>query len=166
MSLAGSVEEWIDTRKTIPGLRRAQKYAVRCGGCGNHRMGLYDAILLKENHIHAAGSIASAISTARTQSKESLIEIEVESLAELNEALASGPDMVLLDNFDLEMIREAVSRTNGKVPLEASGNVSLGRIRKIAQTGVDYISVGALTKNIEAVDLSMRFRGVGSIRNV
>ncbi|MEW6353290.1 MAG: carboxylating nicotinate-nucleotide diphosphorylase [Pseudomonadota bacterium] len=145
----------LDTRKTIPGLRRAQKYAVRCGGCHNHRMGLYDGILIKENHIRAAGSIGAAL--AKAQAPEGVIvEVEVENLAELDEALAAGARHVLLDNFNLDALREAVRVTRARAHLEASGGVTLDNIRAIAETGVDAISVGALTKNVRAVDLSMR----------
>lgn len=147
----------LDTRKTIPGLRLAQKYAVSCGGCQNHRIGLYDAILIKENHILACGSIAQAIEEARFHNPEMPIEIEVESIDELNQALAAGADRVLLDNFDNELLKQAVKICRGKIPLEASGNVTLDNIHDIALTGVDYISTGALTKDIKAIDLSMRF---------
>ena len=147
----------LDTRKTIPGLRLAQKYAVSCGGCQNHRIGLYDAILIKENHIIACGGIAQAIEEARFHNPEMPIEIEVENIDELNQALAADADRALLDNFNLEQLKEAVKICNGKIPLEASGNVTLANIREIALTGVNYISTGALTKDIKAIDLSMRF---------
>jgi len=147
----------LDTRKTIPGLRQAQKYAVACGGCYNHRIGLYDGVLIKENHIIAAGSIAKAIQTARTLSTVA-IEVEVESLAELRDAIAAKPDRIMLDNFSLEDMRIAVEFNNGEIELEASGNIDLDNIRAVAETGVDYISIGALTKNIKAVDLSMRIK--------
>ncbi|NBS17313.1 MAG: carboxylating nicotinate-nucleotide diphosphorylase [Gammaproteobacteria bacterium] len=146
----------LDTRKTIPGLRLAQKYAVRCGGCDNHRMGLYDAILIKENHIEAAGSIALALALARQSADSVMIEIEVETLKELEEALIGGCERILLDEFSLEMMQTAVAMAKGKALLEVSGNVRLEEIPTIAATGVDYISVGALTKNIRAIDLSMR----------
>lgn len=146
----------LDTRKTLPGLRLAQKYAVRCGGCHNHRIGLYDAILIKENHILAAGSIALAVRRAQALNACVMIEVEVETLEELVEALQAGAKRILLDEFDLPMMREAVSITAGQAELEVSGNVSLDNIREIAQTGVNYISIGALTKNVRAVDLSMR----------
>lgn len=146
----------LDTRKTIPGLRLAQKYAVRCGGCHNHRMGLYDAILIKENHIEAAGSIALALALARQSADSLMIEIEVETLKELEEALIGGCERILLDEFSLEMMQQAVAMAKGKALLEVSGNVRLHEIHAIAATGVDYISVGALTKNIRAIDLSMR----------
>lgn len=147
----------LDTRKTLPGLRLAQKYAVACGGCHNHRIGLYDAILIKENHIAAAGSIANAIATARRLS-DVPVEIEVESLTQLAEALAFKPDRIMLDNFSLEELRVAVEKTAGTVDLEASGNIDLSNIRTVAETGVNYISIGALTKNVHAVDLSMRIK--------
>jgi len=147
----------LDTRKTIPGLRLAQKYAVSCGGCQNHRIGLYDAILIKENHILACGSIQQAIDEARFHNPEMPVEIEVENIDELNQALTAGADRVLLDNFTNEQLREAVKICGGKIPLEASGNVTLDNIHDIALTGVDFISTGALTKDIKAIDLSMRF---------
>ncbi|MGB5603442.1 MAG: carboxylating nicotinate-nucleotide diphosphorylase, partial [Gammaproteobacteria bacterium] len=145
----------LDTRKTIPGLRDAQKYAVTCGGCQNHRMGLYDAILIKENHILAAGSIALAVEQARFHSPGYSVEIEVESIAQLEQAISVGVDRVLLDNFTLDQIREAVQLSHGKIPLEASGGITLDNIRDYANTGVDYISTGSLTKDIIAIDLSM-----------
>ena len=147
----------LDTRKTIPALRDAQKYAVLCGGCYNHRIGLYDGVLIKENHIMAAGSIAKAIQTARQLSTVA-IEVEVESLAQLQEALTAQPDRIMLDNFSLEDLKTAVALTAGQVELEASGNIGLANIRTIAETGVDFISIGALTKHIKAVDLSMRIQ--------
>jgi len=147
----------LDTRKTIPALRDAQKYAVLCGGCYNHRMGLYDGVLIKENHIMAAGSIAKAIQTARQLSTVA-VEVEVESLAQLQEALAAQPDRIMLDNFSLDDLKTAVALTAGQVELEASGNIGLANIRTIAETGVDFISIGALTKHIKAVDLSMRIQ--------
>lgn len=151
----------LDTRKTIPGLRLAQKYAVRCGGGNNHRVGLFDAILIKENHIVSTGSIAAAVKAARSQHTDLPVEIEVESIEELREALAAGADRLLLDNFDLEDLRRAVELNqelgNPPADLEASGNMSLDAVKSVAETGVNYISVGALTKNITAVDLSMRF---------
>lgn len=157
-AVAGSGATILDTRKTLPGLRLAQKYAVRCGGCRNHRLGLFDAILIKENHILAAGSIAQAIRNARAQHPQFKLEVEVENLAELEEALGAGPDIVLLDNFDVEQLTAAVQLTNGRAKLEASGNVNLETVRAIAETGVDYISIGGLTKDVRAVDLSMRFQ--------
>jgi len=147
----------LDTRKTIPALRNAQKYAVKCGGCYNHRIGLYDGVLIKENHIMAAGSIAKAVQTARELSTVE-VEVEVESLPQLQEALAAKPDRIMLDNFSLEDLCTAVTLTAGSVELEASGNIDLTNIRTIADTGVDFISIGALTKHIKAVDLSMRIK--------
>ncbi len=151
----------LDTRKTIPGLRLAQKYAVRCGGGNNHRIGLFDAILIKENHILSAGGIAAAIHISREEHGDLPIEIEVESISELREVLAAGADRILLDNFDVYDLQRAVeiNQLEGKPPaeLEASGGVTLQDLPNVAETGVDYISVGALTKNINAIDLSMRF---------
>lgn len=155
-AVAGTRATILDTRKTLPGLRLAQKYAVRAGGASNHRIGLFDAILIKENHIACAGSIAAAIAAARSSVPGLLVEVEVESPAELEQALACAPDRIMLDDFDLEGLRAAVRRTAGRVPLEYSGSVSLATVRAIAETGVDYISVGALTKHVRAVDLSMR----------
>ncbi len=146
----------LDTRKTIPGLRKAQKYAVSCGGCYNHRIGLYDAFLIKENHINACGGISAAVDTAKNQSPEKPIEVEVENLQEFREALSTQCDRVMLDNFSLVDLSEAVKINNGRVELEASGNVTEKTLREIAQTGVDFISIGALTKNCKAMDLSMR----------
>ena len=147
----------LDTRKTIPGLRDAQKYAVACGGCHNHRIGLYDGVLIKENHIMAAGSITKAIQKARVLTSVT-VEVEVESMSELLEALAAKPDRIMLDNFSLADLRAAVKLNAGAVELEASGNIDLDNIHSIAQTGVDYISIGALTKHVKAVDLSMRIK--------
>lgn len=147
----------LDTRKTIPGLRNAQKYAVACGGCYNHRIGLYDGVLIKENHIMAAGSITKAIQMARELTTVA-VEVEVESMQELKEALAAKPDRIMLDNFSLEDMRAAVKLNKGAIELEASGNIDLDNIRIIADTGVEYISIGALTKNVKAVDLSMRIK--------
>ncbi len=146
----------LDTRKTIPGLRTAQKYAVTQGGCHNHRIGLYDAFLIKENHIAACGGIQQAIETAKKNAPGKPVEVEVEDLVELQEALDAGADIVMLDNFSLEDMREAVTLNKGQAKLEASGNVSDKTLRPIAETGVDYVSIGALTKHCEAVDLSMR----------
>ncbi|MGB5834012.1 MAG: carboxylating nicotinate-nucleotide diphosphorylase [Thiohalocapsa sp.] len=146
----------LDTRKTLPGLRREQKYAVACGGCHNHRIGLFDAILIKENHILAVGSIAAAVTAARCLNARVPVEVEVESLDELEQALAAGTERVLLDNFELDMLRRAVRLTAGRARLEASGGITLDRLRPIAETGVDDISVGDLTKGVEVVDLSMR----------
>ena len=155
----------IDTRKTLPGMRLAQKYAVAVGGAGNHRIGLYDCILIKENHIAAAASIAEAVRRAKAAIKSAASkitwQIEVESIAQLREALAAGATRILLDNFDLDALRESVAiakkHANGRAKLEASGNITLQNIRAIAATGIDFISVGALTKNIEAVDFSLLF---------
>ena len=158
-AVAGTGCTILDTRKTLPGLRTAQKYAVRCGGGRNHRMGLYDMVLIKENHIAAAGSIAAAIAAARRVAAGVKVEVEVESLQELEEALRAGPDIVLLDDFSLEDLTAAVSlnRSRGRpVALEASGSVSLETVGAIAATGVDFVSSGGLTKNVRAVDLSMR----------
>ena len=154
----------LDTRKTLPGLRSAQKYAVRCGGGDNHRMGLYDRVLIKENHIAAAGSISGAIAAARRAAPAITVEVEVESLGEFAEALSAQPDIIMLDEFSLADMREAVARnrTRGaQVKLEASGSVSLETVRAIAETGVDYVSVGSLTKHVRAVDLSMRLEFSG-----
>jgi len=156
-AVAGTGAKILDTRKTLPGLRQAQKYAVRCGGGHNHRMGLYDAILIKENHILAAGSIAQAIETARSVAAGKSVEVEVETLGELQQALAAAADIVLLDNFTPEHLVEAVAITRGRAKLEASGGITLDNIRRIAATGVDYISVGSITKDLRSVDLSMRF---------
>ncbi|MCC8987388.1 MAG: carboxylating nicotinate-nucleotide diphosphorylase [Candidatus Contendobacter sp.] len=156
--VAGSGATILDTRKTLPGLRLAQKYAVRCGGCQNHRIGLFDAVLIKENHIMAAGSIHNAIVAARQRHPGVTIEVEVESLAELQEALVARPDIVMLDNFDVAAMVEAVKIAKHQVKLEASGNVNFNTVRQIAATGVDYISIGGLTKDVRAVDLSMRFK--------
>ena len=155
-ALEGTDSVVLDTRKTIPGLRLAQKYAVRFGGGTNHRVGLYDGILIKENHIMASGSIAKAVAAARQISTTVEVEVEVENLDEVKQALDAQADILLLDNFNLEQLKEAVELNSGVAKLEASGNVSLSTIRDIAKTGVDFISVGALTKNIQAVDLSMR----------
>lgn len=149
----------LDTRKTLPGLRLAQKYAVTCGGGTNHRLGLYDAILIKENHISAAGSIQEALRAARNLAPKGMtLEIEVENLAQLREALAAGAGRILLDNFSLEEMEMAVREADGRATLEASGDINLSNIRAVAQTGIDYISIGDLTKNVTAVDLSLRFQ--------
>ena len=147
----------LDPRKTIPGLRTAQKYAVTCGGCHNHRIGLYDAFLIKENHIAACGGIAAAILAARDIAPLKPVEVEVENLTELDIALEGNADIIMLDNFSLEDMREGVARTAGRSTLEASGNVSTQTLAAIAETGVDFISIGALTKHAQAIDLSMRF---------
>lgn len=149
--------EILDTRKTLPGLRLAQKYAVRTGGCANHRIGLYDAFLIKENHIAAAGSISAAISRARSLHPSRPVEVEVENLEQLTEALACSPDVIMLDNFSNETLADAVRLTAGRVKLEASGSYSEHMLADVAATGVDYISVGALTKHLRASDFSMRF---------
>ena len=147
----------LDTRKTIPGLRKAQKYAVACGQCYNHRIGLYDAFLIKENHIAACGGISQAIATARKQEPAKPVEVEVESMDELQQALDAGADRIMLDNFTLREMREAVELSAGRAELEASGGITEQTLRPIAETGVDYISIGALTKDCRAIDLSMRF---------
>ena len=159
-AVAGTRAKILDTRKTIPGLRFAQKYAVRCGGGHNHRMGLYDAILIKENHVTSAGGVANAICAARAASPGVFLDCEVESLDELREAIDAGADRVLLDEFSDAMLREAVVLAAGRVALEVSGSVDLERVRTIAETGVDCISIGALTKHVRAIDLSMRFDGI------
>ena len=160
-SLAALVEDLpvrlLDTRKTIPGLRLAQKYAVTCGGCHNHRIGLFDAFLIKENHIAACGGIESAIAAAKATGPGKPIEIEVESLDQLKVAISAGADRVMLDNFSLDAMREAVAIAAGRSELEASGNVNEQTLRAIAETGVDFISIGALTKAVTPLDLSMRF---------
>ena len=150
----------LDTRKTLPGLRVAQKYAVRVGGAKNHRMGLFDAFLLKENHIAAAGSIAEAVATARRHHPDKLLQVEVESIAELRESIDAAVDRVLLDNFDIARLREAVAVAKGRVGLEASGGITLATVAEIAHTGVDFISVGELTKDVRPLDLSMRIVAV------
>jgi nicotinate-nucleotide pyrophosphorylase (carboxylating) len=152
----------LDTRKTLPGLRLAQKYAVAKGGCLNHRLGLYDAFLIKENHISAAGSISAAVASARTLHPERPVEVEVETLTELEEALTIGADIVLLDNFSLEEIKVAVRQTRGRAKLEASGGYSRDALLATAEAGVDYISVGALTKHLHATDFSMRFHAINA----
>lgn len=155
-AIRGTRARILDTRKTLPGLRHAQKYAVRVGGGTNHRMGLHDAILLKENHIAAAGSIAAAVGRARELHPSIMVEVEVENFSELREALAAGADRIMLDEFEPDELVQAVAEVDGRIPLEVSGGVGLDRVRAIAETGVDYISVGALTKHVRAVDLSMR----------
>jgi len=147
----------LDTRKTIPGLRVAQKYAVRCGGCHNHRFGLYDGVLIKENHIMAAGSIAQAVAAARQRAPTLQVEVEVEDLGEVAQAVVAGADVLLLDDFTIEMMQRAVEAVGGRAKIEVSGGVTLETVRSIAATGVDYISIGSLTKHVRAVDLSMRF---------
>jgi len=155
-AVAGTGTRILDTRKTLPGLRLAQKYAVRAGGGANHRMGLHDAVMLKENHIHAAGSIAAAAASARALHPSLPLIIEVEDLAELDQALQTGCDRILVDDFSDPDLREAVRRADGRIPLEVSGGVTLERLPGIAATGVDYVSVGALTKHVRALDLSLR----------
>ncbi|HEY0962184.1 MAG TPA: carboxylating nicotinate-nucleotide diphosphorylase [Pseudomonadales bacterium] len=150
----------LDTRKTLPGLRLAQKYAVRTGGCFNHRLGLYDAFLIKENHIAACGGIRAAIDTARNQHPGRPVEVEVETLGQLEEALDAGADIVMLDNFDLEQTRRAVAANQGRAKLEASGGFTTESLVAVAETGVDYISIGALTKHVRATDFTMLFSGV------
>ena len=166
-AIAGAACKILDTRKTLPGLRTAQKYAVRCGGAQNHRIGLYDMVLIKENHIAAAGSLSGAITAARRVAPTLPVEVEVESLAELEEALTAGPDIILLDELSLADMRKAVEINRAHrhpAKLEASGSVSLDTVRNIAETGVDFVSVGGLTKHVRAIDLSMRleFSGNGS----
>jgi nicotinate-nucleotide pyrophosphorylase (carboxylating) len=153
----GTRTRLLDTRKTVPGLRLAQKYAVRCGGGHNHRLGLYDAFLIKENHIAAAGSISAAIRRARSLRPDRTLEVEVETLVQLEEAMAGQADIALLDNFTLEDTRAAVALARGRIELEASGNIDATTIRAVAETGVDYISLGILTKQVVPLDLSMRF---------
>ncbi|MEB8679014.1 carboxylating nicotinate-nucleotide diphosphorylase [Cronobacter malonaticus] len=156
--LEGTHTQLLDTRKTIPGLRSALKYAVLCGGGANHRLGLSDAFLIKENHIIASGSVRQAVEKAFWLHPDVPVEVEVESLEELDAALKAGADIIMLDNFTVVQMREAVKRTAGQARLEVSGNVTLETLREFAETGVDFISVGALTKHIRALDLSMRFR--------
>jgi nicotinate-nucleotide pyrophosphorylase (carboxylating) len=160
-AVSGTGCKVLDTRKTLPGLRNAQKYAVACGGCYNHRIGLYDGVLIKENHIISAGSIAKAVQVAREKSSVP-VEVEVESLQEFEQATLARPDRIMLDNFTLDEMRAAVKQNAGIIELEASGNIDLSNIRGIAETGVDYISIGALTKHVRAVDLSMRIKLVTS----
>ena len=154
--VAGTQVKLLDTRKTLPGLRLAQKYAVTCGGCHNHRIGLYDAFLIKENHIAACGGIAQAIQAAQQIAPGKPVEVEVESLEELQQALDAGADIIMLDELSLEDMRTAVHLTAGRAKLEASGGINASTLRSVAETGVDYISLGTLTKDIKAVDLSMR----------
>lgn len=161
-AIAGSSTRILDTRKTIPGLRNAQKYAVRCGGCHNHRTGLYDGVLIKENHIAAAGSVSAAVSQAKQHAGKLPVEVEVENLEELRQALEAGADIVLLDNFDLTTLQHAVSLAAGQAKLEASGGITLNNLRAVADSGVDYISIGTLTKHLHAVDLSMRINTTGA----
>ena len=156
--VAGTGVQLLDTRKTIPGLRRAQKYAVTCGGCHNHRIGLYDAFLIKENHIAACGSIAAAVTAAHQIAPGKPVEVEVEHLDELRQALEAGVDIIMLDELSLADMSFAVQLTAGRAKLEASGGVNESSLRQIAETGVDYISIGALTKHVRAIDLSMRLQ--------
>ncbi|MBI6768253.1 carboxylating nicotinate-nucleotide diphosphorylase [Pseudomonas syringae] len=154
--VAGTQVKLLDTRKTLPGLRMAQKYAVTCGGCHNHRIGLYDAFLIKENHIAACGGIAQAVEAAHRIAPGKPVEVEVESLGELQQSLDAGADIIMLDELSLDDMREAVRLTAGRASLEASGGINDDTLRVIAETGVDYISIGAMTKDVKAVDLSMR----------
>lgn len=154
--VAGTAVKLLDTRKTLPGLRLAQKYAVTCGGCHNHRLGLYDAFLIKENHIAACGGVAATVEAAHRIAPGKPVEVEVENLDELREALAAGADIIMLDELSLEDMRTAVKLNAGQAKLEASGGVNEQTIREIAETGVDYISLGTLTKDVKAIDLSMR----------
>lgn len=156
-AIEGTRATILDTRKTLPGLRVAQKYAVRCGGGANHRMGLFDAVLIKENHIAAAGSIAAAVNKAKELSPGLMLEVEVESLEQLEEACRAGARRALLDNFSVALLREAVAACSGRIELEASGGISLKTVREVAETGVDFISTGDLTKNLAATDFSMRY---------
>ncbi len=160
-AVRGTRAQIVDTRKTLPGLRLAQKYAVRTGGGTNHRIGLYDAVLIKENHIAAAGGVRQVLeAAARVAAQAAFVEIEVETLAQLGEALGSGAKMVLLDNMDLPTLREAVRITGGRAVLEISGGVTLGSVRALAETGVDRISIGSLTKDVKAIDFSMRLKEI------
>jgi nicotinate-nucleotide pyrophosphorylase (carboxylating) len=156
--LAGSNTKLLDTRKTLPGLRSAQKYAVLCGGGVNHRIGLFDAFLIKENHIAACGGIAQAVATAKQNHSDKTVEVEVESMDELQQALTAGADIIMLDNFTPVMIEQAVTATRGKAKLEVSGNMTIEILQEYTKAGVDFISSGALTKHVNAVDLSMRFK--------
>lgn len=157
-ALAGSNTKLLDTRKTLPGLRNAQKYAVLCGGGVNHRIGLFDAFLIKENHIAACGGIAQAVATAKKNHNDKTVEVEVESMDELLQAIAAGADIIMLDNFTPVMIEQAVTATRGKAKLEVSGNMTIEILQEYTKAGVDFISSGALTKHVQAVDLSMRFK--------
>lgn len=155
--LEGTRTRLLDTRKTLPGLRIAQKYAVSIGGGQNHRLGLFDAFLIKENHIMAAGSITAAVAQARTLAPDKPVEVEVENTEQLDEALMAGADIIMLDNFSMDAMKAAVKHTAGRALLEASGGIHAANLRTVAETGVDYISMGALTKDVKAIDLSMRF---------
>lgn len=164
--VSGTKVRVLDTRKTLPGLRSAQKYAVRIGGCYNHRHGLDDGVLLKENHLSTTASIAAAVSAARNLIPPGMkIEVEVENLAQVQEAITAGADVVLLDNFDLNMLNQAVALCHGRILTEASGNITLATIRSVAETGVDFISSGSLTKDVRAIDLSMRIIIVNKLDN-
>jgi nicotinate-nucleotide pyrophosphorylase (carboxylating) len=160
--VAGTGVKLLDTRKTIPGLRKAQKYAVTCGGCHNHRMGLYDAFLVKENHIAACGGIAPAIARARQVAPGKPVEVEVESMEELDQALTGGADIIMLDNFSVADTARAVLHVRARAKLESSGGITRSKLRAFAETGVDYISIGSLTKDVRAIDLSMRVTAVGA----
>ena len=160
--LAGTNTRLLDTRKTLPGLRLAQKYATRCGGADNHRLGLYDQFLIKENHIHAAGSIRQAVENARQLQAQTFLEVEVENLEQLAEACAAGADRAMLDNFPLALLKEAMDNYGEQIELEASGNVTIGDLRMVAATGVHYVSIGAITKHVRALDLSLRYQEVES----
>lgn len=155
--LQGSHTQLLDTRKTLPGLRLGQKYAVACGGGRNHRIGLFDAILIKENHIMAAGGIPQAVSTAKQMHPNTTVEVETENLNEVQQAIEAGADIIMLDNFSLEMMAQAVALVDRKAKLEVSGNVELSHLPQLVKTQVDFISTGAITKHIQAIDLSMRF---------
>ncbi|CAD2225744.1 quinolinate phosphoribosyltransferase [Pseudoalteromonas sp. 3J6] len=155
--LSGTSTQLLDTRKTIPGLRALQKYAVKCGGGANHRIGLFDAFLIKENHIAACGGINNAVAQAKLNHADKPIEVEVESFDELEQAISAGADIIMLDNFNPEQIRQAVTITNKRAKLEVSGNMTLETLKAYSQAGVDFISSGALTKNLQSIDLSMRF---------
>lgn len=157
-AITGLTTKLLDTRKTLPGLRSAEKYAVTCGGGHNHRIGLYDAFLIKENHIAASGSISAAVARAQQIAPGKPVEVEVENFSELDEAIAAGSDIIMLDNFSIDDMKRAVQHTGGRVALEASGGIGLHNLRAVAETGVDYISLGTLTKDISAIDLSMRLR--------
>ena len=155
-AIRGTGARILDTRKTLPGLRMAQKYAVRCGGGSNHRIGLFDTVMLKENHIRAAGSLTAAVHAARAAQPDLPLVVEVETLLQLDEALAAGCDRILVDDFDAATRREAVRRAGGRIPLEVSGGVDMTTVRSIAEDGVDFISIGGLTKHVHAIDLSMK----------
>ncbi|UQB41439.1 carboxylating nicotinate-nucleotide diphosphorylase [Thiomicrospira microaerophila] len=157
-ALASSKTQLLDTRKTLPGLRLAQKYAVKCGGGHNHRFGLYDAILIKENHIIACGGLSKAVQRAKQQNPNVNVEVETENLNELKQALNAKADIIMLDNFNIDMIKQAVQINQGQAKLEVSGNVELDQLAILGTTGVDFISTGAITKHIKAIDLSMRFK--------